>query len=1015
MMRNKNFIIILTVIVSALCLYYLSFSYVAHNVQEDAEAYATDAQGNVDLDKKQAYLDSVWKEPVYNFLGAEYTYQEVKENELGLGLDLRGGMHVVLEVSPVEIVKALSGNSKDPSFVKALARAQEMQKNSQEKFTTLFAEAYREIEPTGRLSRIFSNTVTRGKISYESSNAEVINVIDKEVNDAIERSFNILRTRVDKFGVNQPNIQRLGNSGRIQIELPGIDNPDRVRKLLQGMANLEFWEVWTPEEVSPYFVQLNDHLTKLEKSGALNLGATSSAKAGKAEGTTPATVQDAAAEDVLAQAAATPDSIATTADSGAVASADQPKADSAAALDSLAMEQGGVLARLFTQMPGGIGANVRDTARINDIFARSDVRAIFPPNMKFLWGVKPLVGDDRQEFVEFYAVKKGRDGKAPMTGEAVNDARQDFDQNGRPEINMTMTPAGAKRWAKLTGDNVGRQVAIVLDNYVYSAPVVQGEITGGNSSITGNFAIEEAKDLANILKAGKMPAPTRIVEEAIVGPSLGQEAINQGLISTLAGLLVVVIFMIAYYRKGGFIADLALIFNVFFILGILAQFGAALTLPGIAGIVLTLGMAVDANVLIFERMREEAAKGLSLREVINKGYDKAFMTIFDANVTTFLAGFILYYFGSGPVKGFAITMMLGIVTSFFTSVFISRLLIERSFKKAGKVSFSSSYTDKLFANVKFDVMKWKKPAYAFSLGVILFGFVAMYLNGGLNLGVDFKGGRSYVVELDQAVPASDVRNALVDDFQEAGTEVKTFGASNRLKITTSWLADDESLEADEKVKAALMQGLEEYKDQNPQVLSSSKVGATMADDIQKTAIISLLLAMAGIFVYVMFRFSNWQFSLGGVIALLHDALMIVAVFAILDLFGISYEMDQVFIAAVLTIIGFSINDTVVIFDRVREYMVQNPRMHVREIINPALIHTFSRTIITSFTVFMVVLILFIFGGEVLRGFSLAMMIGVVFGVYSTLFIASPIVVDTMKKKQEPAPTAAKPVAQTHKA
>ncbi|MFD2246102.1 protein translocase subunit SecDF [Pontibacter ruber] len=1006
-MRNKTLIIVLTAIVSALCLYYLSFSFVARGVQKDAESYATDAQGNVDMDKKQTYLDSVWKEPVYNFLGASYTYQEVKENELGLGLDLRGGMHVVLEVSPVEIIKSMSGNSKDPNFLKALARAQELQKNSQENFTTLFAEAYREVEPNGRLSRIFSNTANRGKISYESSNAEVINVIDKEVEDAIERSFNILRTRIDKFGVNQPNIQRLKGSGRIQIELPGIDNPDRVRKLLQGMANLEFWEVWTPEEFSPYFAQLGEQLDKQEKAGQLNLGTTETAKKDVlANAAADSAAVGAANEDVLAKAAGTTDS---TALAKATPTKDSAKATST--IDSLAAaQQGGVLARLFTAMPGGIGANVRDTARINDIFAKPEVRAIFPPNMKFLWGVKPIAGDNRQEFVEFYAIKKGRDGKAPMTGEAVNDARQDFDQNGSPEINMTMTPTGAKKWARLTGDNVGRQVAIVLDNYVYSAPVVQGEITGGNSSITGNFSIEEAKDLANILKAGKMPAPTRIVEEAIVGPSLGQEAINQGLLSTIAGLLVVVVFMIAYYRTGGFIADLALVFNVFFILGILAQFNAALTLPGIAGIVLTLGMAVDANVLIFERMREEAAKGLPLREVINKGYDKAFMTILDANVTTFLAGFILYFFGSGPVKGFAITLMLGIVTSFFTSVFISRLLIESSFKRAGRLSFSSSFTDRMFANVKFDVMKWKKPAYAFSLAILAFGFIAMAIKGP-NLGVDFKGGRSYIVQLDQAVPASEVRGALIDNFQEAGTEVKTFGASNRLKVITSYLADDESTTADEQVKTALLQGLEEYKSLNPQVLSSSKVGATMADDIQKTALIALLLSLVGIFIYVMFRFSNWQFSLGGVVALLHDALMIIAVFAILDLFGISYEMDQVFIAAVLTIIGFSINDTVVIFDRVREYMVDNPRKHVGEIINPALINTFSRTIITSFTVFMVVLVLFIFGGEILRSFSLAMLIGILFGTYSSLFIAAPIVVDTMKKKPESTPTPAKPVAQ----
>lgn len=990
-MRNKSLIIVLTVIVSALCLYYLSFSFIARSVQNKAELYATDAQGNVDLLKKQTYLDSVWKEPV--FLGL--TYQDVKENELGLGLDLKGGMHVVLEVSPVEIIKSMSGNSKDPSFQKALARAQELQKNSQERFTTLFAEAYREVEPNGRLSRIFSNTANRGKISYESTNEQVIEVIEAEVEDAIDRSFKILRTRIDRFGVTQPNIQRLKGTGRIQIELPGIDNPDRVRKLLQGMANLEFWEVWSPQEFSPYFVQVGQYLDEQQKAGKLNIGGTN-ANAGDATGNV--SIVEEAGQDVLAQAAGN-DSIQT--DSAAIAAATKDTA--ATAIDSLANNpRTGVLASLFTQMPGGIGANVRDTARINDLFSRPDVRSILPPNMKFLWGVKPITGDNGAEFVEFYAIKKGRDGKAPMTGEVINEARQDFDQTGRPEITMNMNPTGAKKWARLTGDNVGRQVAIVLDNYVYSAPVVQGEITGGNSSISGNFTIEEAQDLANILKAGKMPAPTRIVEEAIVGPSLGQEAINQGLISTLAGFAIVVIFMIAYYSRGGFIADLSLLFNVFFILGVLAQFGAALTLPGIAGIVLTLGMAVDANVLIFERMREEAAKGLSMREVINAGYGKAFSTIFDANVTTFIVGFILYFFGSGPVKGFAITLMIGIVTSFFTSVFISRLFVESTFKKGGKLAFSTSLADKMFRNITFDVMKYRKPAYAFSLFILAFGFVAMAIKGP-NLGVDFRGGRSYVIEFDQAVPASEVRSALMDDFQEAGTEVKTFGASNRVKVITSWLADDESIEADEKVATALEQGLQEYSNLTPEILSSSKVGATMADDIQNTALIAVLLALVGIFLYVMVRFSKWQFSLGGVVALLHDALMIIAVFSILNLFGISYEMDQVFIAAVLTIIGFSINDTVVIFDRVREYLNDNPRSGIREVVNPALISTFSRTIITSLTLFLVVVVLFIFGGEVLRSFSLAMIIGVLFGTYSSLFIATPIVVDTTKEKaKEPA-------------
>ncbi|MDX5348923.1 MAG: protein translocase subunit SecDF [Hymenobacteraceae bacterium] len=1001
-MRNKTGIIVLTAIVFALCLYYLSFTFVGRGVQKDAEAYATDAKGNVDHSKKQAYLDSVWTVPVWNFLGAEYTYQEVTENQLGLGLDLKGGMHVVLEVSPVEIIKAMSGNSKDPSFLKALERAKELQKNSQERFTQLFAQAYREVEPNGRLARIFSNTANKGRISYESSNEEVIEVIESEVEDAISRSFNILRTRIDKFGVSQPNIQRLKGSGRIQIELPGVDNPDRVRKLLQGMANLEFWEVWTQEEFAPYFNQLNDYLVKQEE-------ANKSMPASKATTTTQET-------DVLAESAATDTALAQTATTDTAADlasqleGDMAKADTAKA-DSLGQQSSSLIARLFVPMPSGLGANVRDTAKVNALFAREDVRGIFPPNMKFFWSVKPLTGQNNQQYVELFAIKKGRDGKAPVSGEFISNAFQDFDQSGQPEVNMQMNAAGSRKWQKLTSENIDRQIAIVLDNNVYSAPVVRGEIPGGNSSISGNFTIEEAQDLANILKAGKMPAPTRIVEEAIVGPSLGQESINQGLISMIAGLALVVLFMILYYSRGGFVADIALFINVFFILGILAQFGAALTLPGIAGIVLTLGMSVDANVLIFERIREELKNGLTVRDAVHKGFDKAFGTILDANVTTFLVGFILYFFGSGPVKGFAITLMIGIVTSFLTAVFVSRIIIEAMIsKKDAKISFTTFLSRNFMQNTNFDLLKYRKPAYIFSAAVIVFGFVAMAIKGGPNLGVDFRGGRSYVVEFSEAVPASEVRSELVDDFNNAGTEVKTFGASNRLKIITSYLADDESTEADNKVEAALSQGLQKYNNLEWNVLSSSKVGATMADDIQKTALLSIVLALAGIFLYIMLRFTKWQFSLGGVVALLHDALMIIAVFAIADLFGLSFEMDQVFIAAVLTIIGFSINDTVVIFDRIREYMRDNPRLGLEKVINPALNSTFSRTVITSLTLLLVVVVLLIFGGEVLRGFSFAMLIGVLFGTYSSLFIATPIVLDTTPKKAL-APAAPQPATE----
>ncbi|KAA5549482.1 protein translocase subunit SecDF [Adhaeribacter rhizoryzae] len=981
-MRNKTVILVLTVIVAALCLYYLSFSLVSRNVQQKAEAFATAANGNVDINKKNAYLDSIRKEPVLNILGVQYTYEEVQESELGLGLDLKGGMHVTLEVSPVEIIKSMAGNSKDPSFIKALERAQQLQRNSQQSFTNLFAQAYREINPNGKLSAIFANASNKGRISYASTNDQVISVINDEVESAIDRSFNILRTRIDKFGVNQPNIQRLKGTGRIQIELPGVTDATRVRKLLQGMAKLEFWEVWSPEEFSPYFGQLNTYLAKQEAADKLNAPAKKSASAltGTAATKTP-TIDPLTGKPV--------------ADSGATAATATP-ADSTQA-DSLGANQSSLLARLFVPLPGGLGANLRDTARVNALFNRADVKAIFPPNLKFLWAVKPIQSPDGKEYLELYAVKKGRDGKAPVTGEYISDARQDFDQTGKPEVTMAMNTTGARSWQRLTGANIGRQVAIVLDDYVYSAPVVQSEIAGGNSSISGNFTVEEAQDLANILKAGKMPAPTRIVEEAIVGPSLGKEAISQGLLSTLAGLVLVVIFMVGYYSKGGVVANLALLFNIFFILGILAQFSAALTLPGIAGIVLTIGMSVDANVLIFERIREEMARGLSVRDAINKGYERAFSSIFDSNVTTLLAGIILYFFGSGPVKGFAITLMIGIATSFFTAVYISRLIIEwwiSSNKSGENMSFTTGISKGLFKNFNFDFIKYRKIAYIGSAVVITLGFVAMAMQGGPNLGVDFKGGRSYVVQFDKAIPASDVRAALNDEFKDAGTEVKTYGATNRLKVTTSYLAEDEATEADVTVQSALEAGLKEYALLNPKILSSSKVGATVADDIQNTAIIAILLSFAGIFLYVMLRFRKWQYSLGGVIALIHDALMVIAFFAIARIFGLSYEMDQVFIASILTIIGFSINDTVVIYDRIREYLGNNPRMKMKDVINPALNDTLSRTIITSLTVLFVVVILFIFGGETLRGFSFAMLVGVISGIYSTLYIATPILLDT---------------------
>ncbi|GAA4376520.1 protein translocase subunit SecDF [Hymenobacter koreensis] len=975
-MRNKGLVITLTLIVSALCVYFLYFTAISRRVQNDAVEYAT-RNGRVDQQQRQHYLDSVWRAPVTNIMGVDYTYRDVRASELGLGLDLKGGMHVTLEVSPVEIVRAMAGNSKDPKFNQAIQRAQQLQKqNPSTSFTALFAQSFREVAPGDKLARIFANTTNKSRgIDINSTDQKVLQEVDKEVEEAIDRAFRILRTRVDKFGVNQPNIQRVKGTGRIQIELPGVDNPDRVRKLLQGQAKLEFWEVYKQDEFYPYLAQL-DAIIKA-----------------KDDATKPATTAAAttAATDTAATAAA--------GDSTSLA-AQLAKKNAATDTAKTAQQAGSGLAKYFT-MPGTLGANLRDTARVNDLLASAEVKAVLPPNMTFLWDVKPTVIEG-QEYLQLNAIRKQPGANAPLGGDVVSDARQDYDQGGRPEVSMQMNPSGAKKWQKLTAASIGKQVAIVLDDYVYSAPVVQSEIAGGNSSISGNFTIEEAQDLANVLKAGKLPAPTRIVEEAVVGPSLGQEAINQGLYSSLAGLAVIMLFMAFYYGRAGLVADAALLFNMFLILGVLAQFGTALTLPGIAGMVLVIGTSVDANVLIFERIREELSHGLLVKDAINKGYSRAFSAIFDSNVTTLIVAIILGFFGTGPVQSFAVTLGIGVFTSFLSAVYVSRLIIEwlTKGKETSAITFSTFLSRKLFQGVNFDIVGKRKLAYIGSALYITIGFVLMAIQGGPNLGVDFRGGRAYVVDFNKAEVSSDVRAALVDDFQGAGTEVKTYGSANRLRITTGYLADDESIEADKKVEAALLQGLKQFGADNPQIRSTSKVGATIADDIKRTSVLSLGLTLLAIFVYVLFRFEKWQYSMAAVVALFHDALFIIATYPIARAMGLNLEMDQVFVAAVLSVLGYSMNDTVVIYDRIREYLRENPKLTFAQVVNPALVSTFSRTMITATTVLMVVVVLFIFGGETLRSFSFAMIIGMLAGTYSSLFIAAPLILDTYGDKQK---------------
>lgn len=998
-MRNKGVVVALTVIITALCLYYLSFTFVSRKVQDDAIAYATNEAGSVDLFKKQTYMDSLWSKPVYNLFGAEFTYKEVKENELSLGLDLQGGMHVTLEISPIDIIKGLSGNSDDPAFIAALQRATEMQKASQERFSTLFFQAFKEANPDRNLASLFASAANKDRVSLSDDDAKVMQFINQEIESAIDRSFTILKTRIDQFGTSQPNIQRLQGTGRIQIEIPGADNPQRVRKLLQGVARLEFWEIveFSDPQLNQSFAAINDKLVK-EKAATVKPLTQELAKpdtknlADELNGVAKDSTQSAL-EEQLSQVRDSAKNI----------------------LDSLTNTS---LSPLFALSNPGIPFlyDVKDTAQINRILARPDIKALMPRNIGYFWDVKsepevtPGIEDLSLNFVNI-----PRNGKPLLTGEVINDARLDYDQFARPAVSMTMNAAGSRAWSKITAAAASKspqgRIAIVLDNYVYTAPTVQGEIPNGNSQITGSFELEEAKDLANVLKAGSLPAPTRIVEEAIIGPTLGKVAQNQGIISMICGLAIVALFMVAYYSSGGWVANLALLFNIFFILGILAQLNAALTLPGIAGIVLTMGMAVDANVLIYERIKEELKMGSMLKEAIKKGYSRAFDTIFDSNVTTMLTAIFLFVFGQGPLKGFAIVLMIGIATSFFSAVYISRVVVEWMTRKGdqAKVSFDSFIAKSIRERGYFNFIGYRRLAYTISGSITVVGFILIAING-LNLGVDFKGGRSFVVSFNAPVVATDMKLALSEVFENTGTEVKNYGSNSVVKVTTSYMVEDESDVADNKVKDALVAGLEkftglQYAENDSQVdaahfaiLSSSKVGATIADDIKDSAFEAGLYSLIAIFLFILIRFKKWQFSTGAIVATAHDALFVVAIFGIAGALGFSFEIDQVFIAALLSIIGYSINDTVIIFDRIREYTGLGTTHDRLKLFNDAINSTLSRTLITSGTTMIVVIVLLIFGGEVLRGFSFALFVGILVGTFSSIFVAAPVVYDLDKRQ-----------------
>ncbi len=1002
-MKNKGFVIFLTTVISVLSIYYLSFTFVSRSIQRDATASATDASQAVNFAEKQRYLDSVWNEPVYNLLGIEYTYEEIKETELNLGLDLQGGMHVTLEVSPVDILKGLSGDNPDTDFQEALVEARRNIRGTQRNYVEEFYSIFTEKAPDKSLALIFSNAANRGRISLSSTDEEVLDIINEEVDGAIDRSFEILRTRIDRFGTSQPSIQVLQGTSRIQIELPGVDNPERVRKLLQGVAKLEFWEVYRVQEISDVLARINDFLVQ-EARASIGQEDLTSDDSQVTEDFSSLLADDTSAGDSTDAAAGLDTSVVALEDS------------LAAARDSLALaNQTSQLFSLVIPEYGGLVYDQKDTAKINRILQKPEVQDLIPPTLRFLWDVKPKRSDDilaDRSALELYAIKQSRTGRAPLTGEVITDARYQLDERSQPGVSMQMNATGAKLWRRLTAANIQRQIAIVLDNYVYSAPNVIDEIPNGSSSISGNFTIDEAKDLANILKAGALPAPTTIVEDVVVGPTLGEVAARQGVRSIFVGLAVVILFMVVYYSKGGLIANLALFFNIFFILGILAQLGASFTLAGAAGIVLTIGMSIDANVLIFERIKEELRNGAAIKQAISSGYKKAFWSIWDANFTTLITGALLYFIGQGPVKGFAITLIIGIICSFFSAVFITRVVVEFFSRKGEKstISFSNAFSRNALSNLNLNFLGKRKFAYLFSIVFILLGIIALSTSG-LTLGVDFKGGRSYVVSFQDPVVPSTLKQALITgSLQGEGTEVKTFGANNILKVTTSYLIDDESDEADEQVRSALIAGISghtglEYSQEDNgtdeshfTILSSSKVGATIADDIKNSSYRSAIFALIFIFAYIVMRFRKWQFGLGAIVALFHDTLFVLSAFAIANALGVSFEADQVFVAAILTIIGYSINDTVVVFDRIRENLGIKSGSELQAVFNESLNNTISRTLITSATTLFVVIILFLFGGPALQGFSFALIVGILIGTYSSIYIATPVAMDLSVRK-----------------
>jgi len=1039
-MQNKGAIRLFAILLGLACLFYLSFSWITRKVEGEARASAEQtvskpeiialakkhANGNAEIEKafldsarekaEYIFLDSVRKLPVdFPLYSSIFTYEDCKDHEINLGLDLKGGMNVTLEVSVADIIRNMSAKPDDKKLNLAIGKARFREHKERKHLADLFAEEIKLADPGASLSSYFRTIEMKGKIDFNTPDEEVIKLIKERVDEAIATSEKTLRARIDKFGVTQPNIQKLEGSGRILIELPGVKDKERVRKLLQGTANLEFWETYENEEAIGKLVDADKRLAEIlgfaiEKDSASSDSAKVDTAKVAAKVDTAVTKVDTSKKDT---SSALSKLGLNSNDTSKNTTAEKAQEDTSAMAKAKREHPLFFVLQPFIDqkgktVPGPVvgRALIKDTALVMSYLNNEKIKRVLPDNIKFAWSYKSVKGADA--VTELIALKvTRRDKKAALFGDIMTDARKEYDQmqQGRPHISMTMTDEAGQTWAALTGDNIGKSIAIVLDGYVYSYPTVQGKISGGQSQITGDFTAREVDDMVNILKAGKMPAPARIVEETVVGPTLGAESINAGFNSFIIALLLVFVFMAFYYGKGGVIADIVLLINTFFIIGVLASLGAVLTLPGIAGIVLVVAISVDANVLIYERIREELRAGKGLQLALADGYKHAMSSILDSNITTLLLAIILYAYGSGPVQGFATTLIIGILCSLFCAIFISRLVFEMLLGKKMDVSFSLPLTANAFKNVNIDFVKKRKLYYIFSSIIIITGTIFFFKNGGFTMGVDFKGGRSYVVRFENPVEAEAVGDALRTSFG-IHPVVKTFGTEgNQVRITSSYMIDDTSMTADQTVEQKLNEGLGSLNNKST-ILQSQKVGGTISRDLRNNAVWTILFSCVLMFVYILIRFKGWQYGLGATVALFHDVLVVLSCYTIFDgLLPFTLEINQDFIAAILTVMGYSMTDTVVVFDRIREYLSDKgksaliPGEEKNRIINYALNSTLSRTMITSLITFFVLVAIFLFGGEVIRSFAFALLIGIVIGTYSSICIATPIVIDFDRRKK----------------